>query len=135
LEDLRDRFPKLLDRLASVSAVEDHIISKTRLLLQINFLLMELNLGQTDTCRLICQRYLRLTPRSPELWIMYAWIEEVAGNNSDAELIFSKFIYRYPGQYACWHAYALSALAFKVLDRAFSSFFLRSLICISLPLR
>jgi len=44
---------------------------------------------------------------------MYAWIEEVAGNNSDAELIFSKFIYRYPGQYACWHAYALSALAFK----------------------
>jgi hypothetical protein len=89
------------------------LAAKARMVAQLNFLLLKLNTGEVDACRLMCQQYLRSTPTMAELWIVYAWIEEVAGNHSDAELILNKFVLRYSDQFAGWHAYALFALVRK----------------------
>jgi hypothetical protein len=94
----------------ATTTVQQHT-AKARMVAQLNLLLMKLHLGEVDSCRLTCQQYLRSAPTMPELWIVYAWIEEVAGNQGDAELILDKFVHRYPDQFAGWHAYTLFALA------------------------
>lgn len=117
LERLADALRRVVDLFPAVAATSatpgGALAAKARMVAQLNFLLLKLNTGEVDACRLMCQQYLRSTPTMAELWIVYAWIEEVAGNHSDAELILNKFVLRYSDQFAGWHAYALFALVRK----------------------
>jgi hypothetical protein len=117
LERLADALRRVVDLFPAAAVTPatsgGALAAKARMVAQLNFLLLKLNTGEVDACRLMCQQYLRSTPTMAELWIVYAWIEEVAGNQSDAELILNKFVLRYSDQFAGWHAYALFALVRK----------------------
>ncbi len=48
-----------------------------KLTLIINFVLMELELGDLERARMLCQHFLRSSPSLPELWSLYAHIEQM----------------------------------------------------------